>query len=140
MEDLGKTAKILEHRLGMSESKTALKGGSLIASTMHSRISGQANPTFPEKTAHQSTSNIDPSAVANSNNLLTESMISGNSWKTIGGKRDKRRKRAAEQSVLSEQIPGYKGLQEVDWLVNFIEVSIFVLRIVNTWCIQEFII
>lgn len=58
-------------------------------------------------------------------NLTNEVNVTATPWKTISGKRDKRRKRPVEQPVLSEHIPGHKGEQEVDWLVNFIEVSVF---------------
>lgn len=125
MEDLGKTAKILEHRLAANGQKTtALNGGGHFATTSHSDKSSLINDisSMSQIAAHQYTS-TNPTHT-NAVNLTSESIIAGNSWRTISAKRDKRRRKPAEQPVLSQHIPGHKGEQEVDWLVNFIEVSL----------------
>lgn len=136
MEDLGKTAKILEHRLAISnELKTATNGvGYVAGSSTHSdkrSISLNGKLPLPSSSA-SSVSQIGNhhSMQQHQSNLThqnsTNSTIDTNitNWITIN-KRDKRRKRPAEQPVLSQHIPGHKGEQEVDWLVNFIEVSLY---------------
>lgn len=131
MEDLGKTAKILEHRLAISnELKTATNGvGYVAGSSTHSdKRSISLNGKLPLPSSSSSSIGIHHSMQQQQSNLThqnsTNSAIDNNitNWITIN-KRDKRRKRPAEQPVLSQHIPGHKGEQEVEWLVKFIEVS-----------------
>lgn len=59
---------------------------------------------------------------SNGNNISSTTDVS---WKTISGKRDKRRKKPAEKIVLTEDIPGHRGdtMVDIDDLVNYIESS-----------------
>lgn len=130
MEDLGKTARIIEHRLAISsEPRPVTNGvGHGAGSSTHSdkrSISLNGKSTLPSSSStlsqmvhHQSNLTNQISASSSIDTNITN-------WITIN-KRDKRRKRPTEQPVLSEHIPGHKGEQEVDWLVNFIEVSYLV--------------
>lgn len=143
MEDLGKTARILEHI--SSENTTTANDIGVYAATSHSdrrstniynntqRLS--ASSLAPQTTAYKLTqlnqqANRMQHNIDNTNYIVTsntdpsaDNASSANSWKTMSGKRDKRRRKPTEQPVLSQHIPGHKGEQEVDWLVKFIEVS-----------------
>lgn len=140
MEDLGKTARILEH---ISGEQTTANDISLLAAASHSdkrstsiynnshRLSSSSSlvsqtPTYKLTQLNQQANLIQHSIdttnhILINNSDLAEKGTSANSWKTISGKRDKRRRKPLEQPVLSQHIPGHKGEQEVDWLVQFIE-------------------
>jgi hypothetical protein len=134
MEDLGKTARILEHRLAISnELKTATNGVGLVAgsSTHSDKRSTSLNGKLPLPSSslalsqlgiHHSMQNAQQSNHTHQSGINSTIDANITNWITIN-KRDKRRKRPTEQPVLSQHIPGHKGEQEVDWLVNFIEVS-----------------
>lgn len=94
IEDLGKTARILEQ--------------------YHQQNKLQTDLTNIDNNTNQINNNV---------NVISNNISITNSWKTMSGKRDKRRRKPTEQPVLSQHIPGHRGEQEVDWLVNFIEVS-----------------
>lgn len=151
MEDLGKTARILEHRLALSsEHRTATNVNGFIATSSHSdrrsisinnnspRISSslisqtQADKLTQEQHHQQNKLQVDltqhnidnnTNQINSSVNVISDNISIANSWKTISGKRDKRRRKPTEQPVLSQHIPGHRGEQELDLLVNFIEVS-----------------
>lgn len=136
MEDLGKTARILEHRLAItSEYKTATNGVSKIATlashsydrstSLNSKSTLPSSPPSSQAAAHHSTLQASTTQQNNISSSIDTNVTSWNPepWKTISGKRDKRRKKPIEQPVLSQHIPGHKGEQEVEWLVKFIEVS-----------------
>lgn len=102
LEDLGKQATIVEHRAGDNATTRYLKN--FVATT---------TPTihFHDSVTYRHASMEDYRSRSTSHNLT--------SYKNSGS----RKKRPVEQPVLSQHIPGHKGEQEVDWLVNFIEVS-----------------
>lgn len=143
MEDLGKTARILEHiskeqatsanYIGIhaknphSERKSTnlqnnaqrLSTSSSASQTAASKITQlnqQANPIHYK---------IDAANIFCANNIdqPADNKFPADSCNMKGSKLDKRRRRLAEQPVLSQDIPGYKGEQDVDSLVKFIEVS-----------------
>lgn len=161
MEDLGKTARILEHRIAHSSqahrsAAAATNVNGIIAVSLHSDRRSttnnnlqQNNNYVPQTTSASLTSQLPSHKItlqqqnqlktnptqhiisdsanfmnngANNNTSDTTTNNTVSSWKTISGKRDKRRKKPAEQPVLSQHIPGHKGEHEVDWLVKYIEV------------------
>lgn len=141
MEDLGKTARILEHI--SSEHTTSTNDISLFTASLHSDKRSNSPSNDTQRSSSTLVSQTHKLTQLNAQNNLTQhsytttnynfakaldpskdSTTTVNSWKTINGKRDKRRRKPAEQPVLSQHIPGHRGEQEVDWLVKFIEVSI----------------
>lgn len=144
MEDLGKTAKILEHRRLVPSVLTSETGAndfalglavatSLITSTNNSNSinnnsDGNNNPNSTIL-PHVSAQKFVPTATTTNGGPLdgvpttSGAGSSNSSWKTISGRRDKRRKKPIEVKIKAEQIPGHIGYRTVDELAKFIEVS-----------------
>lgn len=137
MEELGKTAKILENRLvpsvlnavpsSSSSSSTAAK-----PSKINNEAINTACPILSQTIAHKYVS-AGSVLSSNSNDISmptsstsSSNLINGNSWKTISAKRDKRRKKN-EHIIHAGELPGARGIGDppVEELVMFIEVSFF---------------
>ena len=100
LEDLGKTATIVEHRSNDNPTTRYLRN--LVTGPIHFHDSSARYRAAAEQTKIRSV-----------NHTFMGPKITG-----------PRKKRPTQQPVLSQHIPGHKGEQEVDWLVRFIEVSL----------------
>lgn len=123
MEDLGRTAKILEHRLinqssiftnATSTAVTSISSGNSDNTTSSSSSSSISNSSVTSSSHQNINSNENQSAAVNG---------TANSWKTIA-KRDKRKKKIPEKQIMSEQVAGHIGNRTVEELTMFIQVSL----------------
>lgn len=130
LEDLGKTAKILEHRLAINtnppsalsapdEAVAAVSSGTStnICNSNKNNIVTTNPTTLNKNVAQNYASNGTQNGIATTSSVNN----SADSWKTKFAKRDKRRQK--EIMIKAGAMPGNMGEKSVEELENFIKVS-----------------
>lgn len=126
LEDLGKTAKILEHTLALNSDPSILSAATVAVAAVSTSPTISTNLSGASVSANLAQKYTSLNGITSNNNV---SSFSAGSWKTKVAKRDKRKQK--EIMIKAGAMPGNMGEKSVEELENFIKVSVFLCFLIS---------